>query len=184
MKIIVGLGNPGTRYENTRHNVGFLTLDVLANKFNCSFERENFKGKIAETRYNGEKIILLKPQTFMNLSGEAVVEILNFYKAEMEDVLIIYDDMDLPNGALKFKTSGSGGGHNGMNNIISLTGTNKIPRLKIGIDRPFFNNSADYVLQMLNGETLAEMVGNCKKAADGVICWIEEGISKASNEFN
>lgn len=136
MKIIVGLGNPGAKYEHTRHNVGFDVLSLIANKLDVIINKSKFKSLIAETNYKGEKLVLAAPQTFMNLSGEAIVELKNWYKVESKDILIIYDDIDLCFADIRFRTNGSAGTHNGMRNIIELSSDNLFPRIRVGIGRP------------------------------------------------
>jgi len=145
VKLVVGLGNPGKRYENTKHTVGFLALDNLANKWGCTWKTKN-KGAIAE-RAGMNKIVLLKPQTFMNLSGEAVREVCDFYKIALEDILVVYDDLDLPPGSLKARQSGSAGGHNGIKSIIQHLGSQEFARVKVGIGKaPQERGGADWVL--------------------------------------
>lgn len=136
MKIIVGLGNPGAKYEHTRHNVGFDVLSLIANKLDVIINKSKFKSLIAETNYKGEKLVLAAPQTFMNLSGEAIVELKNWYKVESKDILIIYDDIDLCFADIRFRVNGSAGTHNGMRNIIELSSDNLFPRIRVGIGRP------------------------------------------------
>lgn len=136
MKIIVGLGNPGAKYEHTRHNVGFDVLSLIANKLDVIINKSKFKSLIAETNYKGEKLVLAVPQTFMNLSGEAIVELKNWYKVESKDILIIYDDIDLCFADIRFRINGSAGTHNGMRNIIELSSDNLFPRIRVGIGRP------------------------------------------------
>ena len=133
MKLIVGLGNPGKKYEKTRHNLGFMAIDKIADKLKITDFKEKFSGLVAETNYDGEKVFLLKPQTFMNLSGDSIIQILNFYKIDPEkDMLVIYDDMSLPLGKLRIREKGSAGGHNGIKSIISHVGQNFL-RVKFGI---------------------------------------------------
>ena len=136
MKIIVGLGNPKKEYINTRHNVGFMALDALHKKLNATDwkEESKFKALIAEATVNGEKVLLVKPVTFMNLSGEAVTKIMGFFKAELEDLTVIYDDLDLPTGTIRIRDKGSAGTHNGMKSIIQLLGTEEFKRIRIGTE--------------------------------------------------
>ncbi|MDO4689877.1 MAG: aminoacyl-tRNA hydrolase [Fusobacterium sp.] len=148
MKIVIGLGNPGKQYENTRHNIGFMAIDMLIKKYGLD-EKSKFQALISETNIKGEKIIFLKPQTFMNLSGNSIIEILNFYKLDpKEDIIVIYDDMDLPFGQLRVKDRGSSGGHNGIKSIISHVGENFI-RIKCGIGNKK-NNAVEHVLGKFN----------------------------------
>jgi len=184
MKLIAGLGNPGFKYEATRHNAGFMAMDALASALNTSFDRENFRALFAQGIYKGEKLLLLKPQTFMNLSGYALQEAVNFYKLEPEDILIIYDDMDLLPCTLRFRRSGSAGGHNGMASCIEQLGTDKLNRLKIGIGHPIVGNTVDYVLQRFEKEELENMLFAAKTAAEAALCWAESGIQEAMNRYN
>ena len=133
MKLIVGLGNPGKEYENTRHNMGFMVIDEFASMIDVDFNKEDFKGTYAKFKLDDEDIILFKPMTYMNLSGEALSLVMNYYKIKPEDVLIVYDDLAIDLGTLRFKGNGSDGGHNGIKSIIQHLGTNKFARLKVGI---------------------------------------------------
>ena len=132
MKIIFGLGNPDKKYLNTFHNLGFMSIDRVAEKLNLAFTKEKFKGAIAEGNILGEKVILVKPLTYMNLSGECVREVIDFYKADLLDIVVIYDDFDLPKGEVRIRESGSAGTHNGMRNIIALLGKENFARIRIG----------------------------------------------------
>ena len=135
MKLIIGLGNPGKEYENTRHNTGFMVLDRLSEKLNIEMTQNKFKGLYGKSKYKGEDVILLKPQTYMNLSGESVRQVMDFFKINQEDILVIYDDLDMPVGKLRLRQSGSAGGHNGIKNIILHTGSQNFNRIRVGIDR-------------------------------------------------
>ena len=145
MKLIVGLGNPGKEYENTRHNVGFYYIDLFANKLNITF-KEKFNAMYAKTKINDEDIILLKPQTFMNLSGESVIKFVNYFKIKVEDIIVIHDDLDMDLGRIKLKENGSSGGHNGIKNIIFNLNSENFKRLKIGISKNNNFDTKDYVL--------------------------------------
>ena len=136
MKLFVGLGNPGKKYENTRHNAGFLALDKFAEIAKVDIDKSDFKGLFTSFTYNAEKIYLLKPQTYMNLSGQSVVSLMNFFKIEVDELYVIYDDMDISPGQIRLKEDGSSGGHKGMQNIIELLGTTNIKRIRIGIGKP------------------------------------------------
>ena len=183
VKLVVGLGNPGKRYENTKHNVGFLALDDLANKWGCTWKIKN-KGAIAE-RAGINKVVLLKPQTFMNLSGEAVREVCDFYKIALDDILVVYDDLDLPPGTLKARQNGSAGGHNGIKSIIQHLGSQEFARVKIGIGKaPEQQRGADWVL---GGFTVAELLlvePTIRRAVAAAEFWLENGIAATMNEFN
>ena len=152
MKLIVGLGNPGVKYEKTRHNVGFDTLELLGKKVKLNSIKEKFNGIIGEFNSNGEKVLLLKPQTFMNLSADCVGAVIKFYKIEKQDILIVYDDMDLPLGQIRFKEKGSSGGHNGIKSIISCIGQ-EFSRVKCGIGKPILKNeNIDFVTSKFSKE--------------------------------
>ncbi|MEI6287577.1 MAG: aminoacyl-tRNA hydrolase [Bacillota bacterium] len=183
VKLVVGLGNPGKRYENTKHNVGFLALDNLANKWGCTWKIKN-KGAIAE-RAGANKVVLLKPQTFMNLSGEAVREVCDFYKIALADILVIFDDLDLPPGSLKARQSGSAGGHNGIKSIIQHLGSQEFSRVKIGIGKaPQEQRGADWVLGGFSVAELLLVEPAIKRATAAAEYWLENGISATMNEFN
>ncbi|MBO5927371.1 MAG: aminoacyl-tRNA hydrolase [Clostridia bacterium] len=155
MKLIVGLGNPGKEYENTFHNLGFMALDCVVDYFGVNFNKEKSKALIAEERINGEKVIFAKPQTYMNLSGESVRELLDFYKISPSDLVVIYDDFDLPIGAVRFREEGSAGTHNGMRNIIKEIKTEKFKRVRVGF-HPKENSPIpllDLVLSKIKGES-------------------------------
>lgn len=154
MKLIVGLGNPGSEYKNTRHNTGFLFLEYIEKKFFVTYWKNELSSLIADTNINGQKIKLVKPQTFMNLSGEALSKIKNYYKIDNEDIIVIYDDVDLEFGSVRYREKGSAGTHNGMRNIVSLCSGENIPRIRIGIGRPKFENQdlADFVLSRFTKE--------------------------------
>ena len=152
MKLIVGLGNPGKEYENTRHNIGFMTIDKFADKLGVSISKEKYNGLYAEVNINGEKVILLKPQAYINLSGEVIRRYIDFYKIEIDDILIIHDDLDLEVGTYKIKQQGSSGGHNGLKNIELHLGTQEYKRIKIGISNDKLMDTKDYVLGKISKE--------------------------------
>lgn len=154
MILIVGLGNPDKKYEKTYHNVGFLSLDAINVALDGKFSKKYGKALISEVFYNGEKIILAKPQTYMNLSGESVLAIKNKFKIDNKDILIILDDIDLPVGKIRFRESGSAGTHNGLRNIIALLGNQEIPRLRIGIGQDKNLDLADYVLSQIKEQDM------------------------------
>ena len=166
MKVVIGLGNPGKKYEKTRHNMGFLAVDSLKKKFNLSDEREKFQAFVSEKNIDGEKVIFFKPQTFMNLSGNAVIEIINFYKLDpKKDIVVIYDDMDLPFGDIRIREKGSSGGHNGIKSIISHIGEEFI-RIKCGIGAKE-KDAVEHVLgefnqtEQKNLDKILENINNC-----------------------
>ena len=183
MFLIVGLGNPGREYENTRHNIGFAAMDVLAEKYNIDINRSKFKGEYGEGFINGNKVILLKPYTFMNLSGESVREAIDFYKLTEEQVLIIYDDISLELGRLRIREKGSAGGHNGIKSIINHMGTDVFTRIKIGVGAP----KGDLVNHVL-GRFSKEEVNILKQTLDAVTEAtaeiIDNGAKEAMNKFN
>ncbi|WP_232699020.1 aminoacyl-tRNA hydrolase [Brevibacillus daliensis] len=147
MKVIIGLGNPGKQYEDTRHNVGFLAIDKISKQLNIPLSQMKFRAIIGEGNVSGEKVLLVKPQTYMNLSGETVGQLVSYYKITANDLIVIYDDLDLPVGKLRLRVKGSAGGHNGIKSIIAHLGTQEFNRIKIGIDRPEQGKSiSDYVL--------------------------------------
>ncbi|MGF6907205.1 aminoacyl-tRNA hydrolase [Fusobacterium sp. PH5-44] len=184
MKLIVGLGNPGEKYKNTRHNVGFDVIDKLVQHFSINDKKEKFQGILWETVIKGEKIFFLEPQTYMNLSGNSLISIINFYKIEPQtDLLVIYDDMDLPIGKVRIRKKGSAGGHNGMKSIISHVGI-EFCRVRCGIGKPK-NDSIDFVLGKFSkeeSELAEEMLEIAKKA---VIDFIDNlGIDEVMQRYN
>lgn len=184
MYIIVGLGNPGKQYENTRHNMGFLAVDLLAEKYNIEVNKVKFKALVGEGRIAGQKVLLVKPQTYMNLSGEAVRQAMDFYKIDPEELIVIYDDIDIPTGTFRIRKKGSPGTHNGMRNIFQHIQTNDFPRIRVGIGSGKKDNLAGYVtggISKSEQEILADVL---KSSADAAACIIEKGIDKAMNEYN
>ena len=187
MKIIIGLGNPTSKYENTRHNVGFKVLDELSNKTNSSFSMENkFKAQIAKGILNGEQILLVKPQTYMNLSGEAVALIMGYFKTQVSEIVIIYDDLSIDLGTLRFRANGSDGGHNGIKSIIQSLGGNKnFARLKVGIGpQPPYMPSEKFVLGEFSTQESPLLKEVITVSANAIECFIKSGISEAQNKFN
>ena len=185
MYIIAGLGNPTREYEKTRHNVGFEVIDVLADMLGTTVEEKKFKGCYGRGIIGGEKVLLLKPQTFMNLSGESIRAASDFYKVDPEHIIIIYDDISLDVGQLRIRKKGSAGGHNGIKNIIAHLGTQEFPRIKVGVgDKPKKMDLADYVLSRFSKEDRAAMEDAFKAAAKAVEVMITEGMYTAMNQFN
>jgi len=185
MYIIAGLGNPTREYEKTRHNVGFEVIDVLADMLGTTVEEKKFKGCDGRGIIGGEKVLLLKPQTFMNLSGESIRAASDFYKVDPEHIIIIYDDISLDVGQLRIRKKGSAGGHNGIKNIIAHLGTQEFPRIKVGVgDKPKKMDLADYVLSRFSKEDRAAMEDAFKEAAKAVEVMITEGMDIAMNQFN
>lgn len=184
MKLIIGLGNPGKEYEKTRHNTGFMVIDKLADKLGVSIEQNKFKGLYTKLKYKGEDVILLKPQTYMNLSGESVRQVMDFFKIKQEDILVIYDDMDMPVGKLRLRQTGSAGGHNGMKNIILHTGSQNFNRVRVGIGRHPYMKVVDYVLSKFTQDEMIDMEKGIDNASEAVIDYLNNGFSHAMNNFN
>ena len=184
--LLVGLGNPGSKYESTRHNMGFLAVDGLARRKGFRFNKLRFRAWTAEWMVNGEKVLVMKPVTFMNLSGEAVRQAVDFYKIQPDHVLVVSDDTALALGRLRIRKGGSAGGHNGLKSIIQHLGTDQFPRIKVGVGQkphPDYD-MADWVLSKFAGEDLKTITEAIRKAADAVECLIQEGPDKAMNRFN
>ena len=181
MYVIVGLGNPGSKYEHTRHNVGFEIIDALARRNRISVERSKCKAIVGEGIIGGQRAVLCKPQTYMNLSGESVVQLCNWYKPEYDQLIVLFDDCDLPEGKVRFRPSGSAGTHNGMRNIIYLMGRDNFPRVRVGIGRPpEYMDLKDYVLQGYNTKELRQtMFDGYMLAADVIAEYIKTGADGA-----
>ncbi len=183
MFLIVGLGNPGREYNNTRHNIGFDAIDVIADKYNIEVSRIKFKGVYGEGFIDGEKVILLKPTTYMNLSGESVREVMDFYKLSEEDILVIYDDVSLDVGRIRIREKGSAGGHNGIKNIIANIGTDVFPRIKVGVGKP----QGDLVKHVLgtfskeDREDLNKVLETVVMASETII---KDDAKEAMNKYN
>ena len=186
MKIFVGLGNPGSEYANTKHNVGFMLADKIFSELGANNWRNNFNALISETFYNGEKILIVKPQTFMNLSGEAVAPIMNFYKIPIENLIVAHDDMDLPVGMIRLRPKGSSGGHRGVDSIIkNLGGDKNFARVRIGIGRPPENWSVNnHVLSNFNADDSQKISAAIENLIPATLCIFENGIDMAMNKFN
>lgn len=185
MKCIVGLGNPGRKYRQTRHNVGFMVIDELLKRHGWALNKKKFNGHYTMDFIGKEKIIFLQPQTYMNLSGNSVKPLMDFYQIEPEELLVIYDDLDLPTGKIRLRQTGGHGGHNGMRSIISVLGTRTFNRIRIGIDRPDPNVTVtDHVLgrfpkveQGLVGESI-------QRSADACEAWLNKSFLEVMNEYN
>ncbi|QDU57768.1 aminoacyl-tRNA hydrolase [Aeoliella mucimassa] len=185
MKLVVGLGNPGKKYDDTRHNVGFDLIGELAKRWFADPVREKHQSLIAEANYSGEKVLLVAPQTFMNLSGVAVRLVMDFYKLTADDLLVACDDFNIPLGTLRLKPKGSAGGQNGLNNIIQQVGTQEVPRLRIGIGPvPERWSTVDFVLGKFSRDEQQLADQSVRRAADAVECWLTDGIGSAMNRFN
>jgi peptidyl-tRNA hydrolase, PTH1 family len=185
MKCIVGLGNPGKKFENTRHNVGFMVIDRLADQFTLPLTKEKFKGMYSTGVVNGEKVLLVKPLTYMNVSGECIRPFLDFYQIPVEDLVVIYDDLDLPAGKIRLRQKGSAGGHNGVKSTIQHLGTQDFKRIRIGIDRPQNGISVpDYVLQRFSKEESTHIGDAVNQSADACTDWLNKPFIEVMNTYN
>ena len=186
MHLIVGLGNPGAKYEHTRHNVGFDVLEIISQKCNIPITKLKCKATIGEGSYEGERIALCRPQTFMNLSGDSVQELLHWYKVPPQNMVVIYDDVDLPPGKLRIRPNGGPGTHNGMRSIIGMLNTEDFPRIRVGIgDRPEGWELADWVLShYATPEERKAAFDVYMAAADAALAWVKEGTEAAMRRFN
>jgi len=183
--IVVGLGNPGKEYEKTRHNTGFMVLDELAKKYKIDISKEKHKALIGTGTIEGEKIILVKPQTFMNLSGESVQETMNFYKEDINNLIVVFDDIDLPVGTIRIKQNGSAGTHNGVKSIVKELNSKEFKRIKVGIGGP--NENVDligHVLGKFSSEEFDKIDESIKRASLAVESIIKDGIISAMNKYN
>lgn len=184
--LIVGLGNPGLQYERTRHNAGFMVLDSLSKRLNIEISKYKFKAKLAEAEISGKRCLIMKPETYMNNSGQAVVEAMNFYKLDADHLIVIYDDISLEPGNMRIRRKGSDGGHNGIKSIIQLTGEDKFPRIKIGVGKkphPKFD-LADWVLSRFKDDEMEKINDVCEKACDSLELMVNGEIDAAMNKFN
>lgn len=185
MRLLVGLGNPGAEYAETRHNAGFQVADRLAKRWGLDFRSSKFNAEAAVGEKDGSKVCLIKPQTFMNLSGESVSRAVGFYKVDLADVLVIYDELDIPLGRLRFAQNGSSGGHNGIKSIIEQLGTKEFPRLRCGIGRPAGRRSVtDHVLSPFSKDERAAAEDLIEVSADAVEFFLVHGLTKAMNQYN
>lgn len=183
--LIIGLGNPGKEYADTRHNVGFRVVDELARRYGLTFGKKERKAVVASGVILGKKVILAKPQTYMNLSGEAVRALVDFYKVDVSRILVISDDLDIPLGTLRLRKSGSAGGQGGLKNIIQHLGTQEFNRLRFGISRPPGRMEAkDYVLQAFKGDDVILAAQMVDRAASAVEVWLTDGIEMAMTRYN
>ena len=184
--LVVFLGNPGTKYEMTRHNAGFMAGDAMAKAQGAAINRSRFKALTGTCDIGGETVMLMKPQTFMNLSGEAVAQAVSFYKLAPDHVIVVSDEVALPIGKLRIRTKGSAGGHNGLKNIIAKLGTSDFPRIRLGVGAPPHPDydMKDWVLAAFKGQDAADMEDACRRAAAAIECYITRGADRAMNLFN
>ncbi len=184
--LVVFLGNPGTKYDGTRHNAGFMAGDALAKAKGVEINKSKFKALTATCEIGGEKVMLMKPQTFMNLSGEAVAEAVNFYKIKPSNVIVVSDEVSLQLGKLRIRRKGSAGGHNGLKNIIAHLGTEEFPRIRLGVGAPPHPDydMADWVLSVFKNQDALDMQKSAQRAAEAVECYITQGPDKAMNLYN
>ncbi len=183
MKVIAGLGNPGREYANTRHNVGFMVLRRLEQELTNPTRKHRFRSELAEGFLGPEKLILVAPETYMNLSGHAVREVLNWYHLAASELLVVFDDMDLPFGQLRMRVRGSAGGHNGLRSIVEQLGTTEVPRLRVGIGRGRSSATA-HVLSRFSAEEEAALPALIERVSHGVLLWVREGPIAAMNDIN
>ena len=184
MKLIVGLGNPGTQYSKTRHNAGFLLIDRVLEKLSLDLDKNKCKAQYVIYRNRNEKIIIAKPQTYMNLSGQSVASLMKFYNVDIKDLLVIHDDLDLPLGKTRLRKQGSSGGQKGMGNIIDLLGTNVINRIRIGISNDRSIETKDYVLGKFSKEEMKIFGEAIEKAAEAVIYSFDHDFEEVMSKFN
>lgn len=183
--LIAGLGNPGMEYRNSRHNIGFMMVTHLATEIGIAFTRVQSKALFTSTNYQGRKVMLAKPQTYMNLSGQAVGSLVKFYKIPLDNLLIVYDDVDLPFGRIRIRPSGGSGGQKGMQSIINQLGTQEIPRMRVGIGRPpGSKNAASYVLKDFSGEDADFLPAILDRGVQAILTYISEDLISAMNRFN
>ena len=184
MKLVVGLGNPGKEYEKTRHNCGFRVIETLEDALGVKCDKVKFQGLYAKCKYHGEDLILLKPTTFMNLSGQSVAEAMRFFKLEASDIIVIYDDLDTAVGKIRLRETGNSGGHNGIKNVIAHLGTKNFCRIRVGIGRDMEMMIIDYVLKKIPKADEKLMNEAFENARDAVLLSIDHGFNKAMNQYN
>ena len=184
--LIVGLGNPGKEYERTRHNCGFRAIDVLAQKLGCKVDKSTFQGLYGPASYNGTKLLLLKPLTYMNLSGRSVLQLSAWFHVQPQRIIVLFDDISLEPGRLRIRADGSAGGHNGIKSIISEVGSQDFPRVKIGVGGKAHpeQNLADHVLSTFSALEEKALGSALERAADAALCIIDHGVPEAANRYN
>ena len=184
MYVICGLGNPGKKYANTRHNMGFITIDQLAEKHDIKVDKVKFKALVGEGRIAGQKVLLVKPQTYMNLSGESVQEVMHFYKLDPEELIVIYDDLDLEVGALRLRKFGSAGTHNGMRSVVQHLNSDRFPRIRLGIGANGKKDIVDHVIGGFAKDEVPVLEEAVTKAVAAIECMLGEGIDRAMSQYN
>lgn len=185
MKCIIGLGNPGKKYVKTRHNVGFMVIDELARRHHFQLSKEKFNGLYTIELIDGEKVAFLQPQTFMNLSGDCILPFIDYYKVDLANIIVLYDDLDLPVGKIRLRQKGGHGGHNGLRSTIDRLGTRNFKRLRVGIGRPKTNQPiVDYVLNKFSREQQEDVQLSINLAADACEQWLKEDFNQVMNAFN
>ncbi len=185
MYLIVGLGNPESDYANTRHNMGFKVINELAKQYETEISRKKFNSEYGNAVIEGQKVLLVKPQTFMNASGEAVIEFANFYKVELDNIIIIYDDVDIDTGNIRIRKSGSPGSHNGMKSVVHFLKSENFPRIRVGIGKPDENTDIiEYVIGSIPEEEKEQLQQGIKKAKNAIVELLKNGIDSAMNQFN
>ena len=184
--LIVGLGNPGKQYERTRHNAGFRAIDLLAQQLGCKIDKMKFQGLYAQTTYNGKKLFLLKPQTFMNLSGRSILQLSAYYSIPPQRIIVLFDDISLEPGRLRIRADGSAGGHNGIKSIISELGSQEFPRVKIGVGAKAHpeQDLADWVLSTFSASEEKALSAALPQAGDAALSIIDRGVPESANRFN
>lgn len=184
--LIVGLGNPGAKYEKTRHNCGFRAIDVLAKDLCCKIDKGKFQGLFGQCAYNGRKLFLLKPQTFMNLSGQSVLQLSSYFHIPPERIIVLFDDISLPSGRLRVRPDGSAGGHNGIKSIIGQLGSQNFPRVKVGVGakpNPEYD-LADWVLSTFSADEEKDLQPALERAGKAALCIIDHGVAESANRYN
>ncbi|GAA0467219.1 aminoacyl-tRNA hydrolase [Alkalibacillus silvisoli] len=185
MKCIVGLGNPGLRYKKTRHNIGFQVIDHMASLNGWKFKKDKFSAHYIQENWNGEKVLLLKPQTYMNRSGQSVLAAVDYFNIDLDQVLVIYDDLDLPTGKIRLRQKGGHGGHNGIRDIIDQLGTKDFNRIRFGISRPEGGESVtDYVLSKFSKAEQKDITPSISRSMDACEAWCEKPFLQVMNDFN
>lgn len=184
MKLIVGLGNPGDKYQATRHNCGFMVIDKIAEMLNVRCDKLKFKAAYTKVKYKNQDIILLKPLTFMNLSGQSIIEAIQFFKIDLEDIVVIYDDLDLPVGKIRLRESGGSGGHNGIKSIIQYLNTQDFKRIRVGIDKSPVIPVIDYVLTKFSKQEEKDVNQAIDNAAEAALLFASDSFTKSMNGYN